>query len=120
MNRSEATVHRLHDLLGLPVVAPDGRRLGYVNDVRLSPGPAVRGLHAELVVDGLVVADRHAGSLLGYDRRAEQGPWLVRWAVRALHRKARYVPWRAIRDITWGDGGQVALAHDQREDLGMP
>jgi hypothetical protein len=30
------------------------------------------------------------------------------------------VPWHAIRDITWGDGGQVALAHDQHEDLGMP
>lgn len=112
------TVRRLHDLLGLAVFAPNGRELGHVNDVRLAPGPVVHGIRAELVVDGLIVADRHAGSMLGYDRRETQGPWLVRRAVRALHRNAGYAPWGAVREIQWGDGGRVVLAVDRLESLG--
>ncbi|HEY4315794.1 MAG TPA: hypothetical protein VGO19_09840, partial [Actinomycetes bacterium] len=41
----------------------------------------------------------HAGSMLGYDRRAEQGPWLVRVLVRALHSHAGYVPWADVEAI---------------------
>ena len=108
---------RLHDLLGLPVVTVDGRTLGHVNDVRLAPGPALHGMRSELLVDGLVVADRHAGSLLGYDRRAEKGPWLVRVAVRFLHRSAGYAPWSAVHSVEWGDGGRVVLAIDRLDDL---
>jgi hypothetical protein len=57
----------------------------------------------ELVVDGLIVSDRHAGSMLGYDRRDAQGPWLVRAVVRRLHRNARYLPWTAVHDVAWTD-----------------
>jgi hypothetical protein len=109
--------HLLHDLLGLPVVSTDGRRLGHVNDVRLAPGAAVRGALAELVVGGLVVADRHAGSLLGYDRAREQGPWLVRTVVRLLHRRAGYLPWSAVDQVVWGDGGQVVVRATRLERL---
>jgi len=111
---------RLNDLLGLPVVAAGGRVLGHVNDVRLAPGRAVHGVRAELVVDGLIVADRHAGSLLGYDRRAEQGPWLIRRAVRAVHRNAGYAPWEWVREISWGDDGKVVLSVDRLDPLDMP
>ena len=111
---------RLNELLGLRVEAADGRVLGHVNDVRLSPGPAIQGVRSELVIDGLIVADRHAGSLLGYDRRAEQGPWLVRLAVRVLHRNAGYVGWESVREIVWGDDGKVVLTVDRLEALGMP
>jgi hypothetical protein len=92
---------RLVDLLGMRVLAPDGRQLGLLNDVRLAPTGAVAGAFPRMVVDGLVVDGRHAGSLLGYDRRAEQGPRLVRWAVRWLHRNAGYLPWGAVRSVDW-------------------
>jgi PRC-barrel domain len=121
MTRSDpGRVVRLNDLLGMPVEAADGRKLGYVNDVRLAPGRAVRGPRSELMIDGLIVADRHAGSLLGYDRRAEQGPWLVRAAVRLLHRNAGYVGWDSVRQITWGQDAKVVLTVVRLDDLGMP
>ena len=104
MSPSKAAVtHRITDLLGATVTGQDGRDIGHVNDVRLAPGQAVRGLQAELVVDGLVISDRHAGSMLGYDRRAEQGPWLVRAVVRRLHRDARYLRWAAVAEVAWAD-----------------
>jgi len=104
MSPSEVTVtHRLGDLLGAQVTTPEGQQLGHVNDVRVGPGQAVRGLRAELVVEGLVLSDRHAGSLLGYDRRSAQGPWLVRTIVRRLHRNMRYLPWSAVREVAWAE-----------------
>jgi hypothetical protein len=101
MNPSNPAAYRLSELLGASVVTVGGQQLGHVNDVRLAPSPNVRGVRAQLVVDGLVLADRHAGSMLGYDRRSDQGPWLVRLLVRRLHRNARYLPWTAVRDVSW-------------------
>jgi sporulation protein YlmC with PRC-barrel domain len=92
---------RLSDLLGARVTTTDGRDIGHVNDVRLAPDEAVRGVRAELFVEGLVISDRHAGSMLGYDRRAEQAPWLVRVVVRQLHRNARYLPWSGVQQVSW-------------------
>jgi hypothetical protein len=85
----------------MDVFAADGRRLGHVNDLRLAPTRAVEGAMARLAVDGLIIDGRHAGSMLGYDRRAEQGPRLVRWAVRGMHRHAGYAPWTAVGEIDW-------------------
>jgi len=109
-------VRRLHDLLGMTVRTPTGRVLGHVNDLRLVADRAVRGLHAELVVDGLVVDGRHAGSLLGYDRRQEQGPWLLRLIVRALHRHAGYTPWSAVDRLDW-DAREVTLHTERLQPL---
>jgi sporulation protein YlmC with PRC-barrel domain len=99
VKRPSAT-RRIQDLLGAQVRSTAGRELGHVNDVRL-----VRGDQADptsrLVVDGLVVADRHAGSLLGYDRKPDQGPVLLRLLVRALHRNAGLAPWRSVRQVDW-------------------
>lgn len=103
---------RLVDLLGLPVVGPDGRVLGHLNDVRLAPTAAVDGVFPQLVVDGLVVDGRHVGGLLGYDRRAEQGPWLVRRLVRLLHRRAGFLPWDAVGEVDW-DGQVVRVTAEQ-------
>jgi hypothetical protein len=116
---SPGDVHRAGRLLGARVVGPDGRVLGHVNDLRLAPGPAIRGLRAELVVEGLLVADRHAGSLLGYDRRREQGPWPVRTLVRALHRRASFVPWSAVVAVSWSDG-EVTIDPAQRRAPDLP
>jgi hypothetical protein len=101
---SPPRVHRLNDLLGATVSTTDGRDIGHVNDVRLAPSQSVRGIRAEMLVEGLIISDRHAGSLLGYDRRPDQGPWLVRVLIRRLHRKARYLPWTGIRHVSWAEG----------------
>jgi hypothetical protein len=79
-------------------------------------GAGVTGVSAPLHVVGLVVSDRHAGSLLGYDRRADQGPWLVRVLVRLVHRKARYVR-RADVDVDWA-GPRVSADPGRAEPLG--
>lgn len=94
-------VHRLGELLGAPVVDTSGTVLGHVNDVRLGAAPGVTGVTAPLRTEAIIVSDRHAGSLLGYDRRPAQGPWLVRVAVSWLHRNACVVPWDAVRRIDW-------------------
>ena len=93
-----------------------GRALGHVNDVRLATGHGIRGTRAELLVEGFVVGTRHAGSLLGYDRRSEQGPWLVRRLVRWLHRHAGYVAWEAVRSVDWGER-RVVVRTETMEDL---
>ncbi len=103
MIRIDDPVHRISDLLGARVTTVDGRELGHVNDVRLASGLLVQGVRAELLVEGLVVSDRHAGSMLGYDRRTDQGPWLLRIIVRRLHRNARYLPWTAVHEVWWAD-----------------
>jgi sporulation protein YlmC with PRC-barrel domain len=103
---------RLSTLLGAEVLDPSGAVIGHVNDVRLSAGQAVHGVRTELVIEGVIVSDRHAGSLLGYDRRAEQGPWLVRRIVRLLHRNARYVQWSNLSDVNWSRRTVVATKLD--------
>jgi sporulation protein YlmC with PRC-barrel domain len=104
MSRNDArSRRRLSDLLGARVITTEGRDIGHVNDVRLAPDQAVRGMRAELFVEGLVISDRHAGSMLGYDRRAEQAPWLVRVVVRQLHRNAHYLPWTAVQSVSWDE-----------------
>jgi sporulation protein YlmC with PRC-barrel domain len=72
---------RLSNLTGMDVLGPDGTRLGRVLDVRFRPGGDRR-----LVLRSLIVGRGRPGSLLGYDRRGDQGPWLVRTVVRRLHR----------------------------------
>jgi sporulation protein YlmC with PRC-barrel domain len=80
---------RLFELLGAPVTGPDGAALGRVLDVRLESGPTPDG---PLRVVALIVGRGRPGSLLGYDRAAEKGPWLVNLAVRRLHRHTGQVP----------------------------
>lgn len=107
---------RLGEMLGLSVRFADGRSAGFVNDVRLGSTDRVRGLHSELATEGLVVGQRRHGSMLGYDRNAEQGPLMVRLVVRALHRHAGYVPWTSVRDIDW-DEGVLTLRVDRLDRL---
>lgn len=96
-------VRRLVHIMGMQVRSASGTPLGQVNDVRLAPGQRVTGVMAELLVEGLVVARRHTGSMLGYDRRVEQGPWLVRRLVRRLHRHTGYLPIGAVTGIDWDE-----------------
>jgi hypothetical protein len=107
---------RLHELIGLEVRYAGGAHAGSVNDVRLAPSDRVRGVLSELVTDGLVVGRQRPGTLLGYDRRREQGPLIVRAMVLALHRRTGYVPWGSVATVDF-DARVVQLSVDSLERL---
>jgi sporulation protein YlmC with PRC-barrel domain len=107
---------RMVDILGRPVLAPDGAQLGFLGDVRLAPTARVDGVFPRLVVDGLIVDGRHVGSMLGYERRAEQRPWLLRWVVRRIHRHAGYLPWESVTSVDW-EAGVVRVARTDLDPL---
>ena len=70
-------------------------------DVRLAPLAAF-GSRRPLVAVGFVVGvTGRPGSLLGYERSPEQGPWLVAHVVRWLHRRTDYVPWADVAAVTF-------------------
>jgi sporulation protein YlmC with PRC-barrel domain len=93
-NRPE---HRLGDLTGMDVVVDDEGRIGRVLDARFAPGPK-----GALTLTSLIVGHGRPGTLLGYDRRGDQGPWLVRTLVRRLHRHSAIVDADAAQ-IDWED-----------------
>ncbi|WP_370617889.1 PRC-barrel domain-containing protein [Mumia sp. Pv 4-285] len=107
---TEPVRRRLSQLLGLEVVGPDGERVGYVNDVRAVLSAGTSG-YTSMTLEGLVVSHRTAGSLLGYDRRAEQGPALVRAVVFALHRHATFASFDDVEEIDL-DRRQIRLGRD--------
>ncbi|MDX6359062.1 MAG: hypothetical protein QOH37_2116 [Nocardioidaceae bacterium] len=79
--RRDIETFRLGTVTGMDVVEPDGKRVGRVLDARFGTGADGR-----LVLEALVVGHGHPGSLLGYDRHENMGPWLVRQVVGWLHR----------------------------------
>jgi sporulation protein YlmC with PRC-barrel domain len=102
LRRDHDADHRLGRLTGMDVLDPDGPRRGRVLDARFEPDEAGR-----LVLCSLIVGRGRPGSMLGYDRRAEQGPWLVRIVVRWLHRHSVIVA-ADDADIDWA-GATVRL-----------
>jgi hypothetical protein len=92
---------RASELIGRDVRCRDGR-LGRVIDLRVEtdspPDREVRHLR----LDGLVVSPHRWGSTLGYDRRDGGRPWPVRWLVRRLHARDRYVRWGLVGQ--WAGG----------------
>jgi sporulation protein YlmC with PRC-barrel domain len=93
-----STHRRLSELLGMSVHSASGEDLGNVLDVRLAP------YGEEYQVHQLVVGRGRPGSLLGYDRGEVEGPWLLAWAVRKLHRHTGEVPYDRVGSIDWRDG----------------
>jgi len=91
---------RLNDLLGRDVTDRHGQRLGGVADVRLiQDGPLPPGgSQAALRVDGLIVVERRATRLFGYERHV--GPALLRAIVHSRLGEVWYLPWDDIARIT--------------------
>lgn len=108
--------HRMTHLFGMQVVFADGRGGDQVIDVRLSPVRAVHGRPGELVVVGLVVGRARPGTLFGYDRHPDQGPWAIRKIVRRLHRHSGYVGWDDVDRVDW-ESRTVRLRTDELGDL---
>lgn len=103
--------HRLDDLLRLRVEGPGGERLGRVLDVRLEP---LRDApERTLEVTGLVVGRGRPGSLLGYDRGAATGPWLVAKVIGLLHRHSGRLDWGDVTGVDWL-GGAISTRHGLR------
>jgi hypothetical protein len=98
------------DLIGRPVLDSAGRRLGVVTDLRCVQDGPLRGAMAAPRVRSVVVSRRRTGSMLGYDRRGQQGPWLVRLIVRWLHRDLLIVPWESVRLTDGADGKFFTIA----------
>ncbi len=85
------------DLIGRRVIDADGTDLGVVTDLRCVQDGPVRGSMAAPRLRELIVNRRRVGSLLGYDRRDQQGPWLIRIIVRRLHRELVFIPWDDVQ-----------------------
>ena len=88
---------RLSELLASRVVDEQGRDLGPVRDVRVSPR-AYR-------VTGIVIGHGRFAGLAhawGYAEGRAQGPWLFRVLTRDAARRATFVP--ADRIVDWGPG----------------
>jgi sporulation protein YlmC with PRC-barrel domain len=107
---------RASDLIALEVFDADGHRLGVVTDLRCVQDGPLRGAMQAPRVSALVVSRRHTGSLLGYDRRRQQGPWLIGVLVRLLHRRALLVPWAAVGDRD----GRITLNRDPTPIESLP
>jgi hypothetical protein len=98
---------RASELLGAEVRTAEGRRVGVVTGLRCSlDGPSVGPTPAPRVRT-LVVTGRHVGAGLGYQQEGQRGPWLVRAAVRALHRGTTLVDVDRIDGV---EGGTVRIA----------
>lgn len=111
--RRDKESFRLGRLTGMVALGPDGRRVGRVLDARFAVG-----LHDRLVIRSLLVGRGGPGSLLGYDRHRKQGPWLVRWVVRRIHRHTGIVSIDAAQ-ILW-NRREVQLSELPRSDPGHP
>jgi hypothetical protein len=106
---------RASDLIGLDVYDVADKRIGVVTDLRCVQDGPLRGSMQAPRIAALIISTRHTGSMLGYDRRSQQGPWLIRLIVRFLHRDAVLIPWERVADTTGpirlhpGETGQQTL-----------
>lgn len=107
--------HRFSRLAGMRVVFSDGSVGDQVTDVRFGRGEP-RGHLPRLVTEGLIVGRHMAGTLFGYDRRRQQGPWLIQMILRLVHRNTGYVAWSDVRSIDW-DANVITLSTSELTPL---
>lgn len=101
--------HRLSTLLAMRVdLPPDAGAASHharVLDVRLRSRAGASGVQ----VGALLVGRGRPGSMLGYERSPERGPWLIASVVRWLHRHSRLVEVGDGVEVDW-DAGVVRVA----------
>jgi sporulation protein YlmC with PRC-barrel domain len=108
------TQRRLDELLQMEVRDSHGTALGRIIDVRLENHRREPG--GRLLVVGLLVGRGRPGSMLGYDRRGDQGPWLINRVVRRLHRHTGYISWEYVLQVDW-DSVVVTTSTSRPADL---
>ncbi|GAB2575127.1 hypothetical protein [Kribbella endophytica] len=90
---------RLNELLGRRVVDAEGNDIGGVADIRLvQDGPLLASQQAALRIDGLIVVEKRATRLFGYERHV--GPALLRWLVHRRLGQVWYLPWEDVAEVT--------------------
>jgi hypothetical protein len=114
--QNNARKRRLSELIGMQVRFADGDEGREVIDVRLSATGTVTGHLPELAVSGLLVGRVRPGTLFGYDRDPDMGPWMIRTIVRAIHRHTGYLEWSDVEQIDW-DAGVVRVRIDKVRDM---
>lgn len=104
----------LSDLLESDAVDADGVRLGAIIDVRLEISGTPGQLLAATVVTGVLVSPHSRFSTWGYERRDENGPFLIARFQRWLHRGTFLVLWDDVERV---DVGRVVFrrGYTQRE-----
>jgi hypothetical protein len=93
---------RTSELVGVPVVTADGRRLGYVTGLLCTLDGGGRGPVQAPRLRALVVGPRLLGGSLGYQQDGQRGPAVMRWFFRRLHRETHVVEWAEVREIRDG------------------
>lgn len=99
-----AELHRVSQLMGFTVHDSDGRVLGPVADLRCRAVTVMAERVGPLEVVGVSFGRHGAGSRLGYNDRAAQGPWLIRTILQRLHRNDRYAAWQHVQQVDWSAG----------------
>src|SRR5215218_772818 len=108
---------RASDLLGARVVTAGGDEVGVVTGLRCtSDGPKKRGSLPAPRLRAIVMGHRGVGAALGYQQADQRGPWLIRVAIRRLHRADRVVQWT---DVDGVEDGVVRLREDADLDGGL-
>lgn len=106
----------LSDLLGSEAVDADGRHLGAILDVRLEISGTPRQLLADAVVTGLLVSPHSRFSTWGYERRGEDGPFLIARLQRWMHRGTFLVRWADVERVEEGRV-QFRPDYEQRDPM---
>jgi sporulation protein YlmC with PRC-barrel domain len=114
-----AVTHRASDLLGRRVSGARGEHRGHVSDLRLRTHFVARGPNwhtAGMTVTDLILNQKATATLLGYERRNDQGPWVLRAALRTFRPTiAGTIPWRDA-DVDWS-GQTIAHAGPGLDDF---
>ena len=100
----------LSDLLGLPVIDAESRKLGTVVDVRLAAPPDDHQ-QVPMHLVGLVVSPHTRSNYLGYERTDVRAPRLLAWIMRWRHRETFLAAWD---DVARVDMKCVTLRDDFR------
>lgn len=106
--REKSAGRRLGSLTGMRVIDRSGDPAGRVIGARFEPRES-----GALALCSVLVGRGGPGSLLGYDRHAEQGPRIVAAVVRRWHRNTRVVDVEAV-EIRW-DEERVVLREPLKE-----
>ena len=93
---------RLSEFVGSEVRDGNGRRVGFVLDVRVvQDGPEVQGFGPTFRISSLLIGKRPAVRL-GLERPEIKGPMLLRFVDRYMERHRRLVKWQQVQSAEPG------------------
>lgn len=102
---------RASELLGRPVVDPDGVEIGQIWDIRCGESRSAIRSTSSLSIASLVVGPNSFGRRLGYTYGDVHGPWLLTRLLGWLGRHDRIVPLNRIADL--GPPVTLSVSADQ-------